>query len=366
MDVRIEMKSCATSCRHTAGVVLAMGVLCGGVMAGQVPPAPEPARIPLVPGLTITGAIVHPSGDSEAIFTVQSVTPEAYRMTFSAEFLDPSGGGTRSMSAVRRVLMQDQRTARMMRNWYGPDDPETFPGTTPFFSGAIVNDLRRDGRAALTLLVATSAATVGQAAVQELPGTVSRIEPAPVGVPVLVNGRMVELPAIHARAEVGRGTVRRAADLYVLDDPENPIILRWRDETRNSRIVKLDFPDARRVERELTERRSAEVYGIYFGFGSAAIRPESERVLKEIADTLQRNSDWRLRIDGHTDGAGSDEQNLELSKRRSAAVRDALVTRFGISAARLTAEGRGESSPKATNDTAEGRAQNRRVELIRQ
>lgn len=326
----------------------------------------DATRVPLVPGLTITAAIVSPVGDAEVILRIDSVAADAYRMTFSAQFPDPSGGGFETSTAVRRVLMQDQKTARTMRNWYGSHDPEVFPGTTPFFSGAIINDLRTSGRAALTLLVATSSASLGQTEVLELPGTLSRIEPGPVGVPMLVNGRVVELPTIHARAEVGRAKVRRAADLYVLDDPENPIILRWRDETRHSRILKIDFPVEKALERELTERRSAEVYGIYFSFGSADIRPESERVLQEIADVLARNPDWRIRIDGHTDAVGSDVKNLELSTRRSEAVRDALIARYRIAAGRLSASGRGEASPKATNETPEGRAQNRRVELTRQ
>ena len=318
-------------------------------------------RVPLAPGLTITAAVSHPSGDAEVILMVQSMAADAYRMSFS--FDGPPDMG--SSKVMRRVLMKDHREARTMRNWYGDGDPETFPGTTPFFSSAIINDLRRDGRAKLIMLAATSAATLGQTAVQELPGTVTRIEPKSVGVPILVNGHIVNLPCIHAQVEAGSGSLQRKADLYVLDDPENPIILRWRDETRNSRILKLDFPAAS-IERELTERRSAEVYGIYFGFASAAIRPESERVFEEIAAALQRNPDWKLRIEGHTDGLGSDAANLDLSKRRSEAVRNTLVSRFKIAAERLIAEGMGESAPKATNETAEGRAQNRRVELKRQ
>ncbi|MEO5894336.1 MAG: OmpA family protein [Vicinamibacterales bacterium] len=329
-------------------------------------PLGEPTRIPLIPGLTITAAIVHATGDSEAMLTITSVTPEAYRMTFSAEFPDDAGAGIRSVDVVRNVPMQDQRLARTMRNWYGPGDPETFPGTTPFFSGEIVNDLRREGRAALTLLVATSAATLGQTEVQALSGTVERSEPTPVGVPLLVNGRVVEVATIHATAKVAGGTITRSADLYVLDDPENPIIVRWRDESRNSRILKIDFPVAARVEQELTQQRTVDIYGIYFSFGSAAIRTESEPTLTEIADALRRHPDWRLQIDGHTDGIGNADRNLELSRQRSAAVREALIARFGIAADRLSATGRGESSPKASNDTSEGRGQNRRVELTRQ
>ena len=328
------------------------------MLAQAQPGAP---RVPLVAGLTITAAVSHPSGDAEVILMVQSVAADAYRMTFSFEGPPELG----SSKAVRRVLMSDQRNARTMRNWYGAGDPDTFPGTTPFFSSAIINDLRRDGRAKLTLLVATSATTLGQTAVEEFPGVVTRIEPAPVSVPLLVNGRLVDLSCIHAKVDAGSGSLGRTADLYVLDDPDNPIIVRWRDETRNSKILKIDFPAAS-LERELTERRSTDVYGIYFGFASAAIRPESERVLKEIADTLLHNPAWKLRIEGHTDGLGGDAANLDLSRRRSAAVRDALVSRFKIAGDRLVADGKGERAPKATNDTPEGRAQNRRVELTRQ
>ena len=72
-----------------------------------------------------------------------------------------------------------------------------------------------------------------------------------------------------------------------------------------------------------------------------------------------------MRIDGHTDGIGSDAANLDLSRRRAAAVKTALVKRYGIAADRLSTGGFGESQPKADNATPEGRALNRRVELTR-
>ena len=120
------------------------------------------------------------------------------------------------------------------------------------------------------------------------------------------------------------------------------------------------------IESSLAKNEVVKVYGIYFSFNSADIRPESERVLKEIAEVLVAHPDWKLRVDGHTDGIGNATDNLDLSKRRAAAVKDALVSRYGIDAARLTTEGYGESSPQDTNETQEGRARNRRVELRRQ
>jgi outer membrane protein OmpA-like peptidoglycan-associated protein len=120
------------------------------------------------------------------------------------------------------------------------------------------------------------------------------------------------------------------------------------------------------MERRLAEEKRVDVYGIYFGFNSDRIRKESEPILREIADILDRNPDWTLSINGHTDNVGGDAYNLDLSRRRSEAVHKALVERFGIAADRLTTGGHGASAPKDTNDTPEGRARNRRVELVRQ
>jgi outer membrane protein OmpA-like peptidoglycan-associated protein len=80
---------------------------------------------------------------------------------------------------------------------------------------------------------------------------------------------------------------------------------------------------------------------------------------------MKRHPDWSLDLAGFTDSIGSDTTNLELSRRRTAAVASALASRFGIANDRLRASGYGEGSPKATNDTPEGRAQNRRVEITR-
>lgn len=87
--------------------------------------------------------------------------------------------------------------------------------------------------------------------------------------------------------------------------------------------------------------------------------------LREIAELLRRPTDWRLAIEGHTDSIATDRFNLELSARRAAAVKAALTSRHGIVEGRLSTSGAGESRPKARNDTPEGRARNRRVELVR-
>ncbi|MGH7128195.1 MAG: OmpA family protein [Planctomycetaceae bacterium] len=105
--------------------------------------------------------------------------------------------------------------------------------------------------------------------------------------------------------------------------------------------------------------------GILFDIGSDRIRPESTPTLKEIADMLEQHADLGLTIEGHTDASGDDAANLNLSERRAASVKAYLVAKHGIDEARLDAQGFGESKPVASNDTAEGRQQNRRVELVK-
>ena len=119
------------------------------------------------------------------------------------------------------------------------------------------------------------------------------------------------------------------------------------------------------LEKALANQQKADIYSIYFSYNSDALRDESTPTLKEIADIMARHPDWRLAVNGHTDGIGGDQANVELSKRRAASVVNALVTSYHIDASRLKSAGFGKSQPKDTNDTLEGRARNRRVELMR-
>ncbi len=88
-------------------------------------------------------------------------------------------------------------------------------------------------------------------------------------------------------------------------------------------------------------------------------------MLAEIARVLQQNPSWSLGVEGHTDNIGGEASNIGLSTRRAAAVKQALVARYRIDGQRLHTNGYGASRPKGTNDTIEGRARNRRVELVK-
>lgn len=104
---------------------------------------------------------------------------------------------------------------------------------------------------------------------------------------------------------------------------------------------------------------------ILFNTGSAGIRPESGPVIKEIADILKENPALKLKIIGHTDTDGKKDSNLLLSQQRSAAVKNELVQKYGITANRLDTDGKGDTEPVADNATAEGKTRNRRVEFVK-
>lgn len=106
--------------------------------------------------------------------------------------------------------------------------------------------------------------------------------------------------------------------------------------------------------------------GILFDVNSDRIKPESAGALKEIANVLKENADVKVKIVGHTDSDGDDAKNLDLSKRRAAAVKAALSSEFSIDASRMETDGKGETQPVDKNTTAEGKANNRRVEFIKQ
>lgn len=106
------------------------------------------------------------------------------------------------------------------------------------------------------------------------------------------------------------------------------------------------------------------LYGIYFDTDKATLKPESDSTLQEIATLLKQDSKLTLHVVGHTDNTGSFSHNLELSKHRADAVKTALSEKFGIAADRLTSNGVASLAPVASNANEEGRAKNRRVELV--
>ncbi len=124
--------------------------------------------------------------------------------------------------------------------------------------------------------------------------------------------------------------------------------------------------DAAAMAKEIAQAGHIALYGIYFDTNKADLKPESTAAIVEIAKLLKADPGLKLLVVGHTDGVGGYEPNVVLSDRRAAAVLQELTTKHGVAAARLRAVGVGMAAPVASNETDEGRAKNRRVELVKQ
>lgn len=140
------------------------------------------------------------------------------------------------------------------------------------------------------------------------------------------------------------------------DDPEAYQVL-----FSNFRFA-VGLPDMRN---KLINEGKIVTHGINFDINSDKIKPESNGTLKEIANILKENVYIKVKIIGHTDSDGADAANIELSKKRSISVKNALSNEFGIDASRMDTDGKGESEPISDNKTIEGKANNRRVEFIK-
>jgi OmpA-OmpF porin, OOP family len=124
--------------------------------------------------------------------------------------------------------------------------------------------------------------------------------------------------------------------------------------------------NAENLAGSINETGKATVYGIYFDTDKSEMKPESEPAISEIVKLLKADPKLKLYVVGHTDNIGAFNYNIKLSQARAAAVVSALVNKHGIAAERLTPFGAGPTAPVASNRSEEGRAKNRRVELVAQ
>ena len=124
--------------------------------------------------------------------------------------------------------------------------------------------------------------------------------------------------------------------------------------------------EAKSLAQDIKLTGHASVYGIYFDFDKAEVKPESEPALKEIAKLLRQDPQLNLYVVGHTDYVGEFNYNIKLSLERADAIVKILVSKYTISPNRLKAYGVGPLAPVASNKTEEGRSLNRRVELVEQ
>ena len=141
-----------------------------------------------------------------------------------------------------------------------------------------------------------------------------------------------------------------------------PILIIIEKEAMAQEIV----ANAEAFSNDLKKTGHVAVYGIYFDTGQSVIKPESEAALSEIAKLLKKESGLKVNVVGHTDNVGAMDNNMKLSQARGEAVVKTLVTKYGIAADRLKGYGVGSLAPVASNDAENGKAKNRRVELVKQ
>jgi OOP family OmpA-OmpF porin len=120
---------------------------------------------------------------------------------------------------------------------------------------------------------------------------------------------------------------------------------------------------AETMAKALQETGKVDIYGILFDTDKTDIKPQSKSTLDEVAKLLKNDTTLKLEVAGHTDNTGSADHNVKLSQGRASAVVQALLKNYGINSARLQPKGYGDTKPVAPNDTEDGRAKNRRVEL---
>lgn len=154
------------------------------------------------------------------------------------------------------------------------------------------------------------------------------------------------------------------ANLYSSLDREYRLTIVEKAELEQ--VVEANPATAESWKKDIEQTGKVALYGIYFDTGKSDIKKESEPALKEIAKLVSINPTMKLYVVGHTDNVGELEYNLKLSKARADAVMNELVNKYKISSARLKAHGTGPTSPVASNSTDEGKAKNRRVELVEQ
>jgi len=160
---------------------------------------------------------------------------------------------------------------------------------------------------------------------------------------------------MRAKEQVAKGEAER-----------NRVLLEARTQQADVATV-----TAKQAQRELAELQAKQtdrgmvvtLSDVLFDTGAATLKPGADLALGRIADFMKQNPNTKLIVEGHTDSVGSETYNEGLSQRRADAVRAALISR-GISGVRIETVGRGEAFPVASNDTQEGRQQNRRVEIV--
>lgn len=325
--------------------------MCGGANAQQ-----GDGPFVMHPGKVITTMFTNEFGhDADSRTEITSVTPEVMSLQYSS---------TRGLFTRRDILTRDRQSARAYVLGHSSRMPTVIEGSTSLgISSAVLQELRSNGRAALTLIHSEKLDRI------ECNLVTTAVD---VRVPMIVEDRIFDVPAVQARATCGSGNRTGTGQFVFANDVNNPILIEstlsfsWERRPRTVRVTRVVAGLGLQAEMRhaLETLGTYDVYGLLFDFDSANLRPETAQLVREIAVMLQQNPNWQIEIAGHTDSIGGADHNMRLSERRAASVRQALISN-GVAASRLQSIGHGMSKPKADNSTLAGRAINRRVEFRR-
>jgi outer membrane protein OmpA-like peptidoglycan-associated protein len=402
-------------------------VVCSAHAAGPDIAAIQPVKGLVITATVINGGFVavesgavhsYSGMDMEEWHSVADSTPEdvTYQVRFSAPGDAKADADMKKATFKRRVRREDIAQALRINWGVSTEDPEMFAGQTfeetsvkalgmlksgadvPFVIGALDGDdpsgmgalLKLAGQVASGSGKPGSSPLGGMAAVTQVSfahvyyrGTFRRVEAAPVALAVLLNGLRVSLPTIHAQGTFTSPSNRSLQiQFWWLDSAVWPVALKKSfangQKVMTEQVTRIDLPPAEGpggasggsgsgsgagMADQLRKSCHVELSGIYFNTGSARLLEESQPALKAIAQLVVQSKEPLLTIEGHTDNVGTAEFNQALSEKRAAAVREALVSQFGVPPGRLVTKGFGFTRPLENNNTVEGRARNRRVEL---
>jgi hypothetical protein len=346
--------------------------------AALIAAAAGPARlaaqspVPFGPGV-VYNYVMHNIGTEDWQFftAVQSITPDETIFEEVRSMKGPDGKPRHSVYR-RTVSRREMANARGIDNGPGCNasdsvDTQHRGSVLRMASQRVFREIKTEGQAQVTVFYQLGCSEIFTAS-----GVLARVEPNPVKVSILLNGKPLDLSTIHVRGRLGSLDQEQDVQFWFLDDPDRPWMVRestiWGGKEYMQQLGTILFPDPK-VEKEMEEALEkdcrAPTYGILFETASAELYPASRPTLAQIGSIMKRHPDWRLTIEGHTDSIGGAASNLDLSNRRAAAVKAALTSGYGVSADRLLTKGFGLTRPVQTNTTIEGRARNRRVELVR-
>jgi outer membrane protein OmpA-like peptidoglycan-associated protein len=332
--------------------------------------------IPLVTGLTMVSALHYPEGDRENVVTV-AVSSEGARYVWRYDHHGSTTGSSLSDKGEFRrfVRASDLAGAPRIDQVFMSKGPEESPGFTAFsFSRAVYQRLLTDKQTPFTITsiegagLGASLGALGGALQSRITmrGTLTLASPKPEPMPMLVNGQRGTLQTMHYTGNFAFQDEKATIDFWALADSANPLVLKVVNGTDALQTIRIDYPtNSHRIDLALALGCRVELPGVYFDFNSAVLDPASDSALATVSQLIAKHADWTLTIEGHTDNIGNDAANQTLSTQRAEAVRSALTSRFHVAPARLRSAGFGATRPREPNATIEGRARNRRVELVR-